>query len=173
MSATNTIHFKPDTYELIQKIMKRYPEGRHKSALIPVLHIAQAEFGGWLSPETMDLVAETLRLKPIEVYEVASFYTMFNLQPVGKCLIEVCRTSSCWLSGAEDIMDHLEKRLGIKMGETSADGQFTLRAVECLGSCGTAPMLQVGADYHENLTIEKVDCLLNELKQKDTHSRYC
>jgi len=156
MSATNTIHFKPDTYELIQKIMKRYPEGRHKSALIPVLHIAQAEFGGWLSPETMDLVAETLRLKPIEVYEVASFYT-----------------SSCWLSGAEDIMDHLEKRLGIKMGETSADGQFTLRAVECLGSCGTAPMLQVGADYHENLTIEKVDGLLNELKQKDTHSRYC
>ncbi len=173
MSATNTIHFKPDTFELIQKIIKRYPEGRHKSALIPVLHIAQAEFGGWLSPETMDLVAETLRLKPIEVYEVASFYTMFNLQPVGKCLIEVCRTSSCWLSGAEDIMDHLEKRLGIKMGETTADGQFTLRAVECLGSCGTAPMLQVGADYHENLTIEKVDGLLNELKQKDTHSRYC
>lgn len=173
MSATQNIQFKPDTFELIQNIIKRYPEGRHKSALIPVLHIAQAEFDGWLSPETMDLVAETLRLKPIEVYEVASFYSMFNLQPVGKCLIEVCRTSSCWLCGAEDIMDHLEKRLGIKMGETTADGQFTLRAVECLGSCGTAPMLQVGADYHENLSIEKVDALIDELKQKDTHSRYC
>ncbi len=173
MSATKNIQFKPDSFELIQKIIKRYPEGRHKSALIPVLHIAQAEFDGWLSPETMDLVAETLRIKPIEVYEVASFYSMFNLQPVGKCLIEVCRTSSCWLCGAEDIMDHLEKRLGIKMGETTADGQFTLRAVECLGSCGTAPMLQVGADYHENLSIEKVDALIDELKQKDTHSRYC
>jgi NADH-quinone oxidoreductase subunit E len=173
MAQTTDISFKPETFELIQKITKRYPEGKHKSALIPVLHIAQAEFGGWLSPQTMDLVAEVLRLKPIEVYEVASFYSMFNLQPVGKCLIEVCRTSSCWLCGAEDIIDHLEHKLNIKVGETTSDGMFTLKAVECLGSCGTAPMMQVGADYHENLSIEKVDKLVDGFKQENKQSRYC
>jgi NADH-quinone oxidoreductase subunit E len=173
MAQTTDISFKEETLELIQKITKRYPDGKHKSALIPVLHIAQAEFGGWLSPQTMDLVAEVLRLKPIEVYEVASFYSMFNLQPVGKCLIEVCRTSSCWLCGAEDIIDHLEQKLNIKVGETSSDGMFTLKAVECLGSCGTAPMMQVGADYHENLSIEKVDKLVDGFKQENKQSRYC
>ena len=173
MAQTTDISFKPETFELIQKITKRYPEGKHKSALIPVLHIAQAEFGGWLSPQTMDLVAEVLRLKPIEVYEVASFDSMFNLQPVGKCLIEVCRTSSCWLCGAEDIIDHLEHKLNIKVGETTSDGMFTLKAVECLGSCGTAPMMQVGADYHENLSIEKVDKLVDGFKQENKQSRYC
>jgi NADH-quinone oxidoreductase subunit E len=173
MAQTTDISFKPETFELIQKITKRYPDGKHKSALIPVLHIAQAEFGGWLSPQTMDLVAEVLRLKPIEVYEVASFYSMFNLQPVGKCLIEVCRTSSCWLCGAEDIINHLEQKLNIKVGETSSDGMFTLKAVECLGSCGTAPMMQVGADYHENLSIEKVDKLVDGFRQENKQSRYC
>lgn len=173
MAQTTDISFKPETFELIQKITKRYPDGKHKSALIPVLHIAQSEFGGWLSPQTMDLVAEVLRLKPIEVYEVASFYSMFNLQPVGKCLIEVCRTSSCWLCGAEDIINHLEQKLNIKVGETSSDGMFTLKAVECLGSCGTAPMMQVGADYHENLSIEKVDKLVDGFRQENKQSRYC
>jgi NADH-quinone oxidoreductase subunit E len=173
MAQTTDISFKEESLELIQKITKRYPDGKHKSALIPVLHIAQAEFGGWLSPQTMDLVAEVLRLKPIEVYEVASFYSMFNLQPVGKCLIEVCRTSSCWLCGAEDIIDHLEHKLNIKVGETTTDGMFTLKAVECLGSCGTAPMMQVGADYHENLSIEKVDKLVDGFKQENKQSRYC
>jgi NADH-quinone oxidoreductase subunit E len=173
MAQTTDISFKEETLELIRKITKRYPDGKHKSALIPVLHIAQAEFGGWLSPQTMDLVAEVLTLKPIEVYEVASFYSMFNLQPVGKCLIEVCRTSSCWLCGAEDIIDHLEHKLNIKVGETTSDGMFTLKAVECLGSCGTAPMMQVGADYHENLSIEKVDKLVDGFKQENKQSRYC
>jgi len=173
MAQTTDISFKEESLEIIQKITKRYPDGKHKSALIPVLHIAQAEFGGWLSPQTMDLVAEVLRLKPIEVYEVASFYSMFNLQPVGKCLIEVCRTSSCWLCGAEDIINHLEQKLNIKVGETSSDGMFTLKAVECLGSCGTAPMMQVGADYHENLSIEKVDKLVDGFKQENKQSRYC
>jgi NADH-quinone oxidoreductase subunit E len=173
MAQTTDISFKEETLELIRKITKRYPDGKHKSALIPVLHIAQAEFGGWLSPQTMDLVAEVLTLKPIEVYEVASFYSMFNLQPVGKCLIEVCRTSSCWLCGAEDIIDHLEHKLNIKVGETTTDGMFTLKAVECLGSCGTAPMMQVGADYHENLSIEKVDKLVDGFKQENKQSRYC
>lgn len=159
--------------EKVEKMIQRYPVGKQKSALIPILHIAQAEFGGWLSSSTMDYVASILNIQPIEVYEVASFYSMFNLEPVGNCLIEVCRTSSCWLCGAEDIIDHLEHKLGIQVGETTADGMFTLKAVECLGSCGTAPMMQVGADYHENLTIEKVDNLLDQFKQENKKSRYC
>lgn len=173
MSQEIEIQFKAETLATIHKIMGRYPAGKHKSALIPVLHIAQAEFDGWLSPQTMKLVAKTLQLQDIEVYETASFYSMFNLKPVGKCLIEVCRTSSCWLCGAEDIIEHIEKKLGIHVGETTSDGQFTLKAVECLGSCGTAPMMQVGADYHENLSIEKVDKLLDQFKQEEKYSRYC
>lgn len=150
---------------LVQKIIKRYPEGRQKSALLPVLHLAQAEFGGWLSPETMDYVASILDIKPIEVYEVASFYTMYNLRPVGKCVLEVCRTGPCLLRGADDIVAHLENKLGIKDGETTPDGMFTLRTVECLASCGTAPMMQVGDHYMENLSCEKVDQILNDLQQ--------
>lgn len=173
MTSTEQITFNKETLDLVYKMMSRYPEGKHKSALIPVLHIAQAEFGGWLSPDTMDYVASIFKIQPIEVYEVASFYSMFNLKPVGKCLIEVCRTSSCWLCGAEDIIDHLEKKLNIKVGETSGDGMFSLKAVECLGSCGTAPMMQVGADYYENLTIAKVDTLLEKFKTEGKQSRYC
>ncbi|MEY4330606.1 MAG: hypothetical protein RL609_1354 [Bacteroidota bacterium] len=157
--------FSSETLAVVEKIIKRYPEGKQKSALLPVLHLAQAEFDGWLSPEAMDYVAEVLQITPIEVYEVASFYSMYNLKPVGKCLLEVCRTSSCWLMGSEDIVKHLENKLGIKDGETTADGQFTLKTVECLGSCGTAPMMQCGSDFYENLTLEKVDNLLENLKK--------
>ena len=149
---------------LVQKIIKRYPEGRQKSALLPVLHVAQAEFGGWLSPATMDYVASILNLKPIEVYEVASFYTMYNLRPVGKCLLEVCRTGPCMLRGSDDIIEYLEHKLGIRDGETTADGMFTLKTVECLASCGTAPMMQVGDHYIENLTCEKLDDILSDLQ---------
>lgn len=173
MNTTNNLQFSEQTQALVQRIIKRYPEGKQKSALIPVLHLAQAEFGGWLSAETMEYVASILSIKPIEVFEVASFYSMFNLKPVGKCLIEVCRTSSCWLLGAEDIVNHLEKQLEIKVGETTADGMFTIKTVECLGSCGTAPMLMVGADFHENLTLEKVDELVLKLKTDNKQSRYC
>lgn len=151
---------------LVQKIIKRYPEGRQKSALLPILHIAQAEFGGWLSRETMDYVASILNLKPIEVYEVATFYTMYNLEPVGKCVLEVCHTGPCCLRGADDIIEYLENKLGIKAGETTTDGMFTLKRVECLGSCGTAPMMQVGNHYLENLSVEKMDDLLDELRRK-------
>ena len=156
--------FNPEALATISKILSRYPADKKKSALIPVLHTAQAEFGGWLSPEAMDAVAEVIGIKPIEVYEVASFYSMLNLKPVGKCTLEVCRTSSCWIRGAEDIIKHIEKRLNISEGETTKDGMFTLKTVECLGSCGTAPMLQCGASYHENLTPEKVDSLIEEYK---------
>lgn len=149
---------------LVQKIIKRYPEGRQKSALLPILHLAQAEFGGWLSPQTMDYVASILDIKPIEVYEVASFYTMYNLRPVGKCVLEVCRTGPCLIRGADDIVAYLENKLGIKEGETTPDGMFTLRSVECLASCGTAPMMQVGENYLENLSCEKLDGILEDLQ---------
>lgn len=166
------IKFSNETLALVNKIIKRYPEGRQKSALLPTLHLAQAEFDGWLSVPVMNYVASLLNLKPIEVYEVATFYTMFNLKPVGKCLLEVCQTGSCMLRGSDDIIEHLEKRLNIKVGETTPDGMFTLKVVECLGSCGTAPMLQCGADYYEDLTTEKVDSLLDHLRREDKRSSY-
>ena len=172
MSDNKTYQFSEETMATAQRIIRRYPEGKHKSALIPLLHLAQSEFDGWLSPGAMDYVASILNIQPIEVYEVASFYSMFNLKPVGKCVIEVCRTSSCWLLGAEDIVRHIEKKLNIHEGETSSDGLFTLKTVECLGSCGTAPMLQCGGDYYENLTLEKVDQLLGEMKTRGTRRVY-
>lgn len=164
--------FPEETLTLAQQIIKRYPEGKQKSALIPLLHLAQAEFDGWLSPQAMDYVASLLNIQPIEAYEVASFYSMFNLKPVGKCVLEVCRTSSCWLMGAEDIVRHIEKKLHIKTGETTSDGMFTLKTVECLGSCGTAPMLQCGGDFYENLTLEKVDNLLDKLRDDGRRRTY-
>jgi NADH-quinone oxidoreductase subunit E len=160
------IKFSDEAMATVQKIISQYPPERIKSALLPVLHVAQAEFGGWLSPETMDYVAEVLTIKPIEVFEVASFYTMYNLKPVGKCTLEVCQTSSCWLSGAEDIVRYIEKKLNIKVGETTKDGMFTLKVAECLGSCGTAPMMQCGASFHENLTFEKVDSILDKYRSE-------
>lgn len=172
MSETKSYQFSEETMATAQRIIRRYPEGKHKSALIPLLHLAQAEFDGWLSAGAMDYVASILQIQPIEVYEVASFYSMFNLKPVGKCVIEVCRTSSCWLLGAEDIVRHIEKKLSIKEGETTSDGMFTLKTVECLGSCGTAPMLQCGGDYYENLTLEKVDVLLGEMKSRGVRRVY-
>jgi NADH-quinone oxidoreductase subunit E len=166
MNNGKEIKFSNDALALVNKIMKRYPEGKQKSAILPVLHIAQAEFDGWLSSDTMDYVASILKIQPIEVYEVASFYSMFNLKPVGKCLIEVCRTGPCWLLGAEDIVRFIEKKLEIKDGQTTADGMFTLKTVECLASCGTAPMMQIGEKYHENLTCKKTEEILNDYKNK-------
>lgn len=166
MSDTKPIRFSDEAMALVQKIIGRYPEGRQKSALLPVLHLAQAEFGGWLSTEVMDYVASILDLKPIEVYEVASFYTMYNLKPVGKCVLEVCRTGPCWLRGSDDIIQYLENKLGIKDGETTPDGMFTLKTVECLASCGTAPMMQVGDRYIENLTCENLDGILENLRKE-------
>ena len=166
------LKFSTATEELMSNLIKRYPEGRQKSALLPILHLAQAESDGWLSVPVMDRVAEILDIQPIEVYEVASFYSMFQLHPRGKCLIEVCRTSSCWLRGANDIVEHIEQKLGIKNGETTPDGNYTLRTVECLGSCGTAPMLQIGEKFYEDLTLEKVDKILEAHKNMKQNSTY-
>ncbi|MDP1728108.1 MAG: NADH-quinone oxidoreductase subunit NuoE [Bacteroidota bacterium] len=166
------IKFSDNTLALVNKIISRYPEGKQKSALIPLLHLAQAEFDGWLSSKTMDYVASLLHIQNVEVYEVASFYSMFNLEPKGKCLIEVCRTSSCWLRGANEIIEHLEKKLGIKDGETTADGMFSIKTVECLGSCGTAPMMMIGAQFHENLTHQKVDGILEQCTAENKRKTY-
>jgi len=157
------IPFSQDLLTKVDALKARYPEGKQKSALIPLLHIAQDESNGWLDVPVMDYVAELLDITPIEVYEVASFYTMFNLQPVGKHLLEVCRTGPCMLNGSDDIIAHIQKRLNIKNGETSEDGMFTLKTAECLGACGYAPMMQLGKFYKEHLTIEKVDALIDEL----------
>ena len=165
---SETIAFKPESLAQVHKIMARYPEGRQKSALIPVLHIAQKEFDGWLAVPVMDYVAELLSITPIEVYEVATFYTMFNMKPVGKYVLEVCRTGPCCLVGAEKIMHYLEQSLGVKEGQTTEDGLFSWRGVECLAACGYGPVLQIGPEYtfYENLNEQKVDELINNLRNK-------
>ena len=150
----------------VNEIVSRYPEGKQKSALIPLLHLAQEEFGGWLSIEIMDYVASLLNLAPIEVYEVATFYSMYNLKPVGKYMFEVCQTGPCMLNGCDDIIAYIGDKLGIKPGETTADGMFTLKTVECLGACGYAPMMQLGRTYREHLTKEKVDAIIDECRNK-------
>jgi NADH-quinone oxidoreductase subunit E len=150
------------------RLVARYPEGKQKSALLPVLHLAQDSFGGWLSSETMDYVAELLNITPIEVYEVATFYSMYNLKPVGKYMFEVCQTGPCMLRGSDDIIAYIGEKLGIKPGETTSDGMFTLKTVECLGACGYAPMMQLGKHYREHLTKEKVDAIIAECTKNAT-----
>ena len=149
------------------EISKRYPEGKQKSALLPLLHEVQAELG-WLSAASMDKVAAYLKIEPIEVYEVASFYSMYFLKPQGKYMLEVCRTGPCCLVGAEKLMDHIENTLGVKEGEVTADGLFSWRGVECLAACGFGPVLQIGPEYtfYENLDAQKVDILIEELRNK-------
>lgn len=158
------IQFSEEKLKKAQEIIARYPEGKQKSALIPLLHLAQEEFGGWLDVPVMDYVAGLLHILPIEVYEVATFYTMFNMKPVGKYVLEVCQTGPCMLRGSDQIIDHIKNKLGIKAGETTADGLFTLKPAECLGACGYAPMMQLGKHFKEHLTTEKVDTILDELR---------
>lgn len=157
------IRFTAEKLAKVNEIIARYPEGKQKSALLPVLHVAQEEFGGWLDVPVMDYVAELLSIKPIEVYEVATFYTMFNTKPVGKYVLEVCQTGPCMLNGSDDIIDYIKEKLGINAGETTPDGLFTLKPAECLGACGYAPMMQLGKFFKEHLTREKVDQLIAEL----------
>jgi NADH-quinone oxidoreductase subunit E len=158
--------FSEEKLNKVKEIIARYPAGKQKSALIPVLHLAQEEFDGWLSAETMDYVASLLQIKPIEVYEVATFYSMFNMKPVGKHVFEVCQTGPCMLRGSDNIIDYIKKKLEISVGETTKDGLFTLKTVECLGACGYAPMMQLGKHYREHLTPEKVDAIIEECRVK-------
>src|ERR1700744_815739 len=164
------VEFTPALITQFDEIVARYPEGKQKSALMPILHLVQAEYG-WVSAPAMDVVAEYLDIKPIEVYEVATFYTMYLMRPQGKYLLEVCRTGPCCLVGAEKIMDYIEQKLGVKEGEVTADGLFSWRGVECLAACGFGPVLQIGPEYtfYENLTPEKVDTLVADLKAKSNN----
>ena len=160
-NTSKTIVFNEEKLQKVQQIIARYPEGKQKSALLPVLHLAQEEFGGWLDIPTLDYVASLLQITPIEVYEVATFYTMFNVKPVGKYVLEVCQTGPCMLNGSDQIISYIKEKLQIKEGETTADGLFTLKPAECLGACGYAPMMQLGKFYHEHLTKEKIDEIID------------
>ncbi|HLX93351.1 MAG TPA: NAD(P)H-dependent oxidoreductase subunit E [Puia sp.] len=160
------ITFSPEKLKQANELISHYPEGKQKSALLPLLHIAQEEFGNWLSVETMDYVASLLQIEPIEVYEVATFYSMYNLKPVGKYKFEVCQTGPCMLQGSDEIINYITERLNINVGETTADGMFTLKTVECLGACGYAPMMQLGKSYREHLTKAKVDSIIDECRQR-------
>jgi len=159
-------HFRVEIMDKIRQIMARYPQGKQKSAVIPILHIAQEENGGHLSPDVMDYIAELLEIQPIEVYEVATFYSQFYLEKQGKYVIELCQTASCAICGGEDILDYLKEKLNINVGETTADGLFTLKAVECLGGCGYAPVMQVNTEFYEFLDRNKIDKLIEELRSK-------
>ena len=147
----------------IESEIAKYPPERKQSAVMAALTIAQRE-KGWVSDELMEYVARLLELQPIQVAEVASFYSMYELAPVGRYKISLCTNVSCMLRGCGEIVKHLEEKLGIGMGETTADGRFTLKEVECLAACGGAPMMQIGDDYYENLTPERVDAILAELE---------
>ena len=148
----------------INELIGHYPEENRKSALIPVLHEVQDAHQNWLSIELMDKVAEILHIKPVEVYEVATFYTMFNLKPIGKYMFEFCQTSPCCLNGVENLMDYTCEKLGVKVGEITADGLFEVRGVECLGACGYAPMMQLGDFYKEHLNEQKIDQIIEEAR---------
>jgi NADH-quinone oxidoreductase subunit E len=159
------VQFSEEKLIKVQEIIGRYPVGKQKSALMPLLHLAQEEWG-WLSAETMDYVASLLQLEPIEVYEVATFYTMYNLKPVGKHVFEVCHTGPCMLRGSDDIIAYIKEKLGIGVGETTADGLFTLKTAECLGACGYAPMMQMGKHYKEHLTKQRIDDIVEECRKQ-------
>ncbi len=159
------IQFSDSKLKEVEKIIARYPQGKQKSAVIPVLHLAQQEFGGWLDVPVMDYVASLLSITPIEVYEVATFYSMFNLKPVGRYMFEVCQTGPCMISGADNIIDYIGQKLGIKPGQTTSDGMFTLKTVECLGACGYAPMMQMGKHYKEHLTPQRVDEIIEDCRR--------
>lgn len=160
------IQFSQENLNKVNELISRYPQGKQKSALLPVLHIAQTSFGGWLDVPVMDYVATLLNIEPIEVYEVASFYSMYNLKPVGRYMFEVCQTGPCMLNGSDEIIDYIKQKLNIKVGETTSDGLFTLKTVECLGACGYAPMMQMGKTYREHLTQDKVDEIIESCRSK-------
>jgi len=165
MTATvENFAFTPETEEKVADVLKKYPEGWQSSAVMPFLDLAQRQNGGWLSQAAMDYVAERLSMPPIRVYEVATFYTMYNLKPIGKHHVEVCTNLPCWLRGSDQIVDSCKKTLGIEMGETTEDGMFTLSQAECLGACVNAPMMQIGDDYYEDLDEAVTITLLSELK---------
>jgi NADH-quinone oxidoreductase subunit E len=160
--------FTPENLELARKIIAKYPPGRQASAVMPLLDLAQRQNANWLPRVAMDYVADLLEMPRIRVYEVASFYTMYNHTPVGRHSLQVCTTTPCWLRGSDAIVAACEKKLGVHLGETTADGQFTLTEVECLGACVNAPMVQIGDDFYEDLTPESMERIIDQLAKGET-----
>ncbi len=156
--------FSPENDARAKAIVAHYPEGRQASASLALLDLAQRQNGGWLSHDAIEYVAGYLKIAPIRVHEVATFYSMFNLKPVGKYFIQVCRTTPCWLCGSDDLTRVCRDKLGIEKGETTEDGLFTLVEVECLGACANAPMVQINDDYYEDLNAESLAEILDALK---------
>lgn len=146
--------FTPENLEYAHTVIAKYPQGRQQAALLPLLMLAQRQNENWLSKSAMDYIADMLGMPFVRVYEVVTFYTMYNLEPVGRYMIEICTTTPCWLRGSDDIVKTCEQKLGVSVGQTSDDGMFTLREAECLGSCASAPMCQIGDHYYEDLTPE-------------------
>ena len=167
MTRKKPFKFNAASAKRAKAIIARYPEGRQASAVMPLLELAQRENGGWLSPEAMDYVAEFLNMAPIRVYEVATFYTMYNLHPVGRRVVQVCTCTPCWLRGSDAVLDACRKSLGVAVGETSDDGFATLLEVECLGACVNAPMMQIDDEYFEDLDGESTVEVLEFLKRGD------
>lgn len=164
MTVTSADLLSAEVKEKIEYWLAKYPADQRRSAVIPALHVIQDANKGYLTNELMDALADYLGITKIEVYEVATFYSMYELKPVGRNLIAVCTNLSCMLCGCNKIVDHLQKKLGIGFGESTPDGKFYLKEVECLAACAGAPMMQVNKQYHENLTPEKVDQILSELE---------
>src|SRR5262249_17371934 len=160
--------FTPENKARAEKIIAKYPSGRQASAVLALLDMAQRQSGGLLPRAAMDQVAETLEMAPIRVYEVATFYSMFNLKPVGQHLIQICRTTPCWLRGSDTLAETCKAKLGVGLKETTADGKFTVVEVECLGACANAPMVQINDDYYEDLDAAKMEALLTALGRGET-----
>ena len=156
--------FTPENLTRARAIIAKYPTGRQQSAVLPLLDMAQRQNGNWLPRAAMDYVADMLEMPRIKAYEVATFYTMFNLQPVGAHFVQVCTTTPCWLRGSDGIVSACKSKLGIGMGETTSDGQFTLTEVECLGACVNAPMVQINDDFYEDLTPDIMEKMIDDLK---------
>ena len=168
IAAGKPFAFNAENRAAADSIIAKYPAGRQQSAVMPLLDLAQRQNDGWLSREALAHVAEVLDMALIRVYEVATFYTMYNLTPVGRHVIQVCTTTPCWLRGSDAVVSACKMALGIDLGGTTADGQFTLREVECLGACVNAPMAQIGDDYFEDLDAKNVTALIDALKRGET-----
>jgi len=164
---SNTFEWSEENFSKVKTIIDRYPSGKQQSAVIPVLDLAQRQNKGWLTKNIIEKVAETLSMSFIRVMEVASFYSMFNLEPVGKNFIQICRTTPCWLRGSDKLLEVAKNVTGCNLGETSKDDKFTLVEVECLGACCNAPMIQINDDYYEDLTEENFKHLLLKLKENE------
>jgi len=163
-----TFSFTPENLAWAEKIMSKYPKGRQQSAVIPLLDQAQRQAGGWLPRAAMATIAEMLGMQMIRVYEVATFYTMFNLEPVGRHLVQVCTTTPCWLRGSDEVLSACKSRLGIDVDQTTADGMFSLMEAECLGACVNAPMMQINDDFFEDLDAAATVKVLDALARGET-----